>query len=143
MTIDLNPGVGAAIGFPPVGYNSHFWLIARGQYEPGTVDGVYVQMDIRTNDPDVKSVANVGADWWRDANARYENGFKNNPGAGVSNWVTLSTRWSTLYFYSMATPKFRSEPPPPLVGAMAGAEPEVAPRHQNSPCRPDVRRRRP
>jgi hypothetical protein len=103
-----------AIGIPPAGYNDHFWVTKRGTYAAGSVDGVYVQMDVKTNDPDLKLVANVGADWWRDATAAYVQGFENNPGAGMSNWVELSTKWSRLHFYSWSNSKFRAAPPPPL-----------------------------
>jgi hypothetical protein len=33
---------------PRIGYNTHFWVDRRGTYDAGTVDGVYVQMDLRT-----------------------------------------------------------------------------------------------
>ena len=99
---------------PPPGYNAHFWIIDRGTYAAGRVDGVYVQMDVKTSDPNMKFVANVGADWWRDASAEFVQSFANNPGAGMSNWVELSTQWSTLRFYSWSTPTLVSDPPPPL-----------------------------
>jgi hypothetical protein len=102
------------IGTPPPGYNAHFWIFDRGTYAAGSVDGVYVQMDVKTSDPNKEFVANVGADWWRDASAEFVQSFANNPGAGMSNWVELSTQWSTLRFYSWSTPTFVSDPPPPL-----------------------------
>ena len=108
------PDGSVAIGVPPAGYNDHFWITKRGAYPAGSIDGVYVQMDMKTNDPNMKLVANVGADWWRDATAGYVQGFENNPGAGMSNWVELSTKWSTLRFYSWSTSNFRENPPPPL-----------------------------
>jgi hypothetical protein len=114
MRLDAQPDGSVAIGFPPPGYNDHFWIIKRGTYAAGSVDGVYVQMDMRTNDPNVKLVANVGADWWRDETAGFVRGFANNPGAGMSNWIELSTRWSTLRFYSWSTSKLLTNPPPPL-----------------------------
>jgi len=102
------------IGPPPPGYNAHFWIIDRGTYAAGSVDGVYVQMDVKTSDPNMKFVANVGADWWRDVSAKFVQNFANNPGAGMSNWVELSTQWSALRFYSSNTPTLVSDPPPPL-----------------------------
>jgi hypothetical protein len=114
-----------AMGIPPAGHNNHFWVAKRGTYSAGSVDGVYVQMDIKTNDPDLKLVANVGADWWRDAAAAYVQGFENNPGAGMSNWVELSTKWSRLHFYSWSNSKLRANPPPPLVESLLEKKPAV------------------
>lgn len=114
-----------AIGIPPAGHNDHFWLAKRGTYSAGSVDGVYVQMDVKTNDPDLKLVANVGADWWRDAEAAYVQGFENNPGAGMSNWVELSTKWSRLHFYSWGNSKLRASPPPPLAESLLEKKPAV------------------
>ena len=103
-----------AMPLPPPGYNDHFWIAKRGTYPGGAVDGVYVQMDMKTNDSNMKVVANVGADWSRDANAGYVQGFTNNPGAGMSNWVELSTQWLTLRFASWSTSRLLADPPPPL-----------------------------
>jgi hypothetical protein len=114
MELSAGPDRSVVMSVPPAGYNNHFWLRKRGTYTAGSVDGVYVQMDMRTNDPKMKLVANVGADWWRDAAADFVRGFANNPGAGTSNWVTLSTEWSTLRFYSWSTPQLRADPPPEL-----------------------------
>lgn len=115
MEIRQSPGGAAMIGAPPPGYNSHFWLVTRGTYPASSVDGVYVQMDMRSADPALNVVANVGADWWRNATAAFEDGFGNNPGAGMSNWLTLSTQWSTLRFYSTSNDDLWADPPPPLL----------------------------
>jgi hypothetical protein len=114
MAIRRNAGAVTTIGAPPSGYNSHFWIFSRGTYEAASVDGVYVQIDMRTIDSNLKAIANVGADWWRDASAAYEDGFANNPGAGMSNWRALSTSWSTLRFYSASDDRLLAAPPPPL-----------------------------
>src|SRR5258708_5902046 len=71
-----------AFAVPPPGYNNHFWYGSRGTYAAGTVDAVYVQMDMRVSDSDLKLVAMVGADWWRDASAPYLDDHSNNPGIG-------------------------------------------------------------
>lgn len=141
MTMQVRADGSVGVDLPPAGYNAHFWVPTRGTYEPGTVDGVYVQMDMRANDPDVKLVANVGADWWHDATAPYVYGFKNNPGAGMSNWVALSTRWSTFYFYSVSTADLKADPPPQLAASVAAAAQAPTPRPPgpSSPCRPSVR----
>jgi hypothetical protein len=114
MNLSTQPDGGVAIGYPKAGYNIHFWVVDRGTYPAGSVDGVYVQMDMRVSDPNMKFVANVGADWWRDASAVFLRSFVNNPGAGMSNWIELSTDWTTLHFYSWNTTRLLKEPPPPL-----------------------------
>jgi hypothetical protein len=107
--------------YPPKGYNVHFWFKARGTYDADTVDGVYVRMDMRVSKSGTGLVANIGADWWRDPTAGYEPGFANNPGAGMSNWIRLSVRWTTLHFFSVSTPEFRAAPPPPFEEPTAAA----------------------
>jgi len=124
------------IGPPPAGYNDHFWLSKRGTYTAGTIDGVYVQMDMRTNDPNGKFVANVGADWWRDAGAGSADGLANQSAAGMSNWVELSTQWTTLRFYSGSTAQLQADPPPPLADGMPETSHRIVRRGANtaSPC---------
>ena len=104
-----------AFDVPPAGYNNHFWYKSRGTYPAGAVDAVYVQMDMRVTDSNLKLVAMVGADWWRDANAPYLDDHSNNPGIGGTNWVELSTQWKTLGYYSMSTERFQENLPPPLL----------------------------
>lgn len=105
---------GAAIGVPPRGFNSHFWPEHRGTFAPGSVSAVYVQLDAKATEAEPGLVANVGADWWRDASAEYVSDFSNNPGAGMSNWVALSTEWAPLRFYSGSVDEFLADPPPPM-----------------------------
>jgi len=50
---------------PPSGYNDHFWPDARGDYTPGTVDGVFTEIQLRTTNPNMHYVANLGSDWWQ------------------------------------------------------------------------------
>ena len=118
------PGGSVTVDVPPNGYNDHFWPLARGTYSAGSVDAVYVQMDMRTNDPNLHLVANVGADWWRNATAGYVDGFDNNPGVGMSNWVELSTEWRTLSFYSTTASQFGADPPP-VFGPTSPAPPLI------------------
>lgn len=125
------------IGTPPAGYNDLFWLAKRGTYAAGSVDGVYVQMDMRTNDPNMKFVANVGADWWLDASTGIVHDFAIS-GVGLSNWVELSTRWSTLRFYSGNDAQLQADPPPPLADSLLlETKPTITRRGANtsSPCR--------
>lgn len=115
MKLERRAGNAVAISSPPAGYNAHFWPYERGKFDAETVDGVYVQMDMRVTDPNMTYVANVGADWWRDPTAGFVEGFANNPGAGMSNWIELLTQWKTLRFYSWDTPRLQADPPPPLL----------------------------
>ena len=114
MKLTTLPDGGVAIDSPPPGHNNLVWLVARGTYKAGSVDSVYVQIEMKTTDPNLKVVANVGADWWRGPEAEYVRSPTNIRGAGNSNWVELSTQWSTLIFYSGSTSQLRADPPPPL-----------------------------
>ncbi len=136
MRLDAQPDRSVVIGAPPTGYNDQFWPGTRGTYAAGTVDGVYVQMDMRTNDPKMQFVASVGADWWRDASAGFVQGSANNSGAGISNWVKLSTQWSTIRFYSLTVAQLQAEPPPPLADSHLETQPTLTrrPANTSSPC---------
>jgi hypothetical protein len=96
---------------PPAGYNDHFWPGVRGTYAPGTVDGVFVEAEMKTNDPSANLVASVGADWWLNSTAQFVSGFANNPGVGQNNWVKLTTNWQTLYFSSLRPQQLAADPP--------------------------------
>nr|WP_249147665.1 hypothetical protein [Bradyrhizobium sp. AUGA SZCCT0177] len=113
------PDGSVSVNAPAAGYNDHFWPGGqRGTYTPGTVDGVYVQALMKTDNPNANLVANIGADWWRDTTAPYvyQNGvFVNNPGVGMNNWVELTTEWKPLYFTSLSPTRLQTDPPPPLV----------------------------
>ena len=126
MKVTHLPGGHAALDVPPAGYNNHFWYQSRGTYAAGTVDAVYVQMDIRLSNSDLKLVAMVGVDWWRDSSAPFLDDHSNNPAVGVTNWVELSTQWKTLGYYSMSTERFQENLPPPLLG-FAPSPPVVSP----------------
>jgi hypothetical protein len=111
---------------PPTGYNDHFWQGSRGTFTPGTVDGVFVVANMKTNDPSANLVAQIGADWWRDASAPYlyQNGqFVNNPVVGGSNFVKLTTEWRPVYYSSLSASQLQASPPPPLQGASAPTTP--------------------
>ena len=112
----------ASFDTPPDGYNDHFWPTPRGTFAEGEVDAVYVQMDMRVTDPNLNLIANIGADWWRDDSAPYLHDHSNNPGAGGSNWIDLTTEWRTLAFFSSRT-VFNAQPPPPLVRSTVEAPP--------------------
>lgn len=126
MKVNTQAGGSASFLAPPSGYNDHFWYGARGTYAPGSIDAVYVQMDMRVSDPNLNLVASVGVDWWRNASAPYLQDHSNNPLAGISNWSKLSTEWTTLGYYSLSTADFQADLPPPLLGA-SGNPPVVPP----------------
>jgi hypothetical protein len=125
MTVSTLADGTSVMPVPPAGYNDHFWHVGRGQFDPGAVDGVYVQMDMKVSDPNLKVVANIGADWWRTPTADYVDGFSNNPGAGMSNWVELTGQYKTLAFFSGSAAEFQANPPPALTGAIV-TDPPVA-----------------
>ena len=118
MKVTPLAGAGTAFSAPPVGYNDHFWYKSRGTFAAGTVDAVYVQMDMRVTDANLNLVASIGADWWRNASAPYLQDHSNNPGVGSGNWVELSTEWRTLGYYSTSTAEFLADLPPPLRGSV-------------------------
>jgi hypothetical protein len=136
MKIEAQPDGTIIISSPPSGRNDAFWVVKRGTYAAGAVDAVYVQMDMKTTDPKMKLVANVGADWWRGPDAAYVQGVLNNRGAGNSNWMELSTDWSTLLFYSGSTAHLTEDPPPPLAESSLATKPIRMRRAANtaSPC---------
>ena len=121
---------------PAAGYNDHFWYGSRGTYSAGTVDAVYVQMDMRVTDPNAHLVGMVGADWWRDASAPFLADHSTNPAVGVSNWVELSTQWQTLGYYSMSTTQFEANLPPPLLGS--AQSPSVVSPDTVAPAAPQI-----
>ena len=137
MRLGAQPDRGVVIGAPPAGYYALFWLTKRGTYTAGSVDGVYVQMDMRTNDPNMKFVAGAGAAWYRDANVGVGGDLANISGAGQSNWVELSTQWSTLRFYSWSTAQLQADPPPPLDNSLVETKQTITRRRANtsSSCR--------
>ena len=65
-------------------------------------------------------------------------GFSNNSGAGISNWVKLSTQWSTIRFYSLSTAQIQADPPPPLADFPRETTPIIKRRRASisSPCLP-------
>ncbi|MET4257996.1 hypothetical protein ABIC09_002938 [Bradyrhizobium sp. S3.12.5] len=134
MKIEVQADGSTVADGPPPGRNDLMWMVRRGAFAAGSVDSVYVQMDMKTTDPNIKVVANVGADWWRAPDSLH-NG-SNNRGAGNSNWVELSANWSTLYFFSSSTPQFTADPPPPLTELPLPAQAASMPRTANvqSPC---------
>ena len=119
-TMDDNvatPGViehtatGALMPLPSPGQCWHWWPGPRGTFDPEKVDWCYHQEDMRLTDAADKFCVEVGADWWASASAQYPN----NPLAGNSNWIALTTAWQTVGFYSCTEAQLRADPPPGLV----------------------------
>jgi DNA-binding CsgD family transcriptional regulator len=104
------------IDSPPPAYNDHFWPKARGRFTPGTVDGVFVEMDIRMDSPDAYLIAAAGADYWIDgpSGTTGPGDSPTNRGIGTGNFTKLTTRWQTLYYYSLSRQQLEANPPPPL-----------------------------
>ena len=126
MPITHNADGSDSFDAPPVGYNAHWWIDPRGGYAAGSIDGTYVQMDIRETNPNAHLVAQLGADWWRSDSAPFLSDFSNNHAAGETNWVDLTTDYQTIGFSSMDMPTFEAHlsnlsglsdaaPPPPPV----------------------------
>ncbi|MET4848185.1 Ig-like domain-containing protein [Bradyrhizobium japonicum] len=136
MTVTRLSNGAASFDAPTTGYNDHFWYGSRGTYAAGTVDGVYVQMDMRTTDANAKLVGMVGVDWWRNATAPFLADHSNNPGVGGSNWVELSTQWKTIGYYSLSTAAFQADLPPPLLGS--SQTPPVVPPDTLAPASPTI-----
>jgi hypothetical protein len=114
-----------SVDAPPSGYNDHFWPGVRGTFTPGTVDGVFVEANMKTNDPNANLVAEIGADWWRNSTAPYVNGFANNPDVGGNDFTKLTTQWQTLYYTSLSAAQLTADPPPGLTGAQSATTPPV------------------
>jgi hypothetical protein len=109
------PDGSVSIDAPPAGYNDHFWPKVRGTYTPGTVDGVFIEANMKTNDPSANLVAQIGADWWLNSTAPYIDGFANNPVVGGNNFIKLTTEWKTLYYTSLSPQQLQADPPPGLL----------------------------
>jgi len=104
-----------SVAAPPAGYNDHFWPTVRGTFKPGTVDGVFVEARMKTNDPNPHLVVQIGADWWLNSTAEYVSGFSNNPVVGGNNFVKLTSQWQTLYYTSVSPKELAANPPVQLL----------------------------
>jgi hypothetical protein len=133
MKVEVQPDGVIVVDSPPPGRNDVLWMVKRGTYAAGSVDAVYTQMDMKTTDPNLKLVANVGADWWRGPDSAYEHGVLNNRGAGNSNWIELSMDWSALIFFSGSTAHLAADPPPPLAESPLATKPPRPRRAANTP----------
>jgi hypothetical protein len=101
---------------PPSGYNDHFFPGMRGAFTPGTIVGVFVEADMRTNNPGANLVAQLGVDWWKDVTAEWAGDDVNNLAAGINDWLKLTTQWRTLYYTSLTRQQLQANPPPTLLG---------------------------
>jgi hypothetical protein len=95
---------------PANGYVDHFYPETCGTFTPGTVEGAFVEAQMRTTDPSAELVGNLGADWWANSHAVYPN----NAGAADSDWELLTTNWQTFYATSLTTAQLEANPPPGL-----------------------------
>jgi hypothetical protein len=109
---------------PTSTYNDHFWFGARGTFSANTVDAVYTQYDMKVNDPNIKLVGSVGADWWLNASAPYMQDHSTNPGVGSGNWIDITTQYKTIGYFSLPTPEFVASHPS---GIFSGSGPAPTP----------------
>lgn len=117
FSMETLPDGSVSMNAPAAGYNDHFWPGKRGSFAPGTVDGVFVTADMKTSDAGANLVAQIGADWWRDADAVYVSGFLNNPAVGGNNFTRLTAQWQTLYYTTLSSRQLQADPPPALLEA--------------------------
>jgi len=99
---------------PPSGYNVHFWTQPRATFTPGTVDGIFTEAQMKTNDCSANLIVQFGADWWRNSTSPYAGFNVNNTEVGGNNWVKLTTNYLTLYFTSLTPQQLQADPPPGL-----------------------------
>jgi hypothetical protein len=109
---------------PPAGYNDHFWPTSMGTFTPGTVDGVFIEADMKTNDPSANLIAQLGADWWINSTASWAGNNVNNTGVGENNWTKLTTQWQHLYYTSLSPQQLQADPPP---GLLTASQPATTP----------------
>src|SRR6202043_3556207 len=52
-------------------------------------------------------------------------GFSNNPGAGSSDWVKLTTSYQNLYFTSLSPQQLQADPPPGMTASSSATTPPI------------------
>ena len=103
---------------PVSGRMDHWWIDPRGTYTANTVDGVFVIVEVRVDNPNAQYIMQTGADWWKDAGAPYVNPVgTNNPAVGIGSWTKLTTNFQYSYFTNIPRSVLQADPPPPLIGA--------------------------
>jgi hypothetical protein len=113
-TDQKNSDGSVTLNAPPPGYNDHFWPTGIYNFTPGAIDGVFVEAEMRTNDPSANLVAQLGADWWRNSTARWAGDNVNNIAVGINDWTKLTTQYQILYFTSLSAAQLSADPPPTL-----------------------------
>ena len=98
---------------PASGRMDHWWIEPRGTYTANTLDGLFVIMEVRTDNPNASFILQTGGDWWQNANAAYPN----NAQVGIGSWTKLTTNFQYGYFTNMPRSVLEADPPPPLIGA--------------------------
>jgi hypothetical protein len=106
-----DPSDGSQYGPTPVASrNVHWYHNDRGSFDEGTVDAVFSCADCKVSNSSMNYIVNMGADWWENQSATMDV----NPGAGMANWVKLTSEYRTCYFMSISEEEMRANPPPPL-----------------------------
>ena len=94
------------------GYINHGWPNARGSFAAGTVDGAFLYLELKVDEPNANLIAASGIDWWQESSS----GAGTNTGYSESIWKSLGTNWTGFTGSSVAEAVLHSDPPPPLVG---------------------------
>jgi len=92
------------------GRNVHWYHRDRASFSENEVDAVFSCADLKVSSSNVHLICNMGADWWENTSAQMDI----NPGAGMANWVRLTTDYRTCYFMSISEDEMRNNPAPPL-----------------------------
>jgi hypothetical protein len=102
------------------GYNFHFWTQHRATIDPNDIGGVFSTCQARliiqnTALPDDRSQAkyllSVGADYWLDESAQWDN-FKTNGDVAIGRFKFVKIAWQAFNMTSMSAEEIRKYPPP-------------------------------
>lgn len=121
LTRTVNADGSVTFNGPPAGENDHFYHGPPGTFTPGSVVGVFEEMNIKDS-PGADLVAQLGADWYSSPTA--------SPGiAGIltTNWVLLTDQYQTIYGSTVNVATLTSDPPPPLQDSGSSPPPPPAP----------------
>lgn len=113
MTIVNRPDKVAEYDAPREPYAAHVWPTPRGTFMPGTIDGVFVTMDLWVNRAGCKLVAMSSGDWWASPTAP----FPNNGGVGATDWIELTTEPQRCMYTHLTRAQLEADPTPELLEA--------------------------
>lgn len=103
------------------GRNVHWYHHDRANFATNTYDHCFVQLDVKVSAANMNWVVNAGADWYPNSAtinkaAAPPSAVQQDvvPGAGMGNWIKLTTGFRTSYLYTCTESELRANPPPPL-----------------------------